>query len=122
MEKSSSAPSRKNLHPPPGSSPQAPVAGAIVTPSSRTTSIRQGATHMGSKLERSSGSSLLGAELRRLRGARTLHEIAELTRSPALAGRILPLTAAGIGQLEANQATPTVEALHALSIVYKASP
>lgn len=77
---------------------------------------------MGSKLERTSGSSLLGAELRRLRGARTLHEIADLTRSPALGGRIVPLAAGTIGQLEAGQATPTVEALHALSIVYKASP
>ena len=77
---------------------------------------------MGSKLENRTGSPLLGAELRRLRGARTLQEIAELSGSPALNGRVLPLTPSALSQFETGTAPPGVEALHALSIVFKVSP
>lgn len=77
---------------------------------------------MASKVHSGTGSRLLGAELRRLRGARTLQEIAELSRSPALTGRVLPLNPSALSQYEAGQASPSVEALHALSLLYRVSP
>src|SRR5690242_3028159 len=81
-----------------------------------------GGSSMTSKLENRTGSPMLGAELKRLRGARTLQEIADLSRSPALAGRVLPLTPSALSQFESGQSPPGVEALHALSIVFKVSP
>jgi tetratricopeptide (TPR) repeat protein len=77
---------------------------------------------MASKLLNRTGSPALGAELRRLRGTRTLSEIASLTRAPIVAGRITPLTATAIAQVEGGAVMPTVEALHALALVYRISP
>lgn len=77
---------------------------------------------MMSKIEKGTGSRLLGAELRRLRGARSLQEIAELSRSPALTGRVLPVTPSALSQYESGLSAPGVEALHALSLLYRVSP
>lgn len=77
---------------------------------------------MGDKLEGRAGWNALASELKRLRGARTLREVAALSRAPSLADQVVPLTATQIAQLERGAATPSVEALHALATVYRVSP
>ncbi len=77
---------------------------------------------MGHDLEQGTGSPLLGAELRRLRGGRTLQEVADLTRSPAVRTRLLPLSESLIAQMEGGKASPGVDSLHALSVIYRVSP
>jgi hypothetical protein len=67
------------------------------------------------------GSVVLGAELKRLRGKRTMREVAALTRSPPLGGRVHPISAATICQLETGTVMPTIWSLHALSAAYQVS-
>ena len=64
----------------------------------------------------------LGAELRRLRGARTPQEIASLTLTPCLSAQVLPLAASTLAGIESGEHAPTVDALHALAVVYRVSP
>lgn len=67
------------------------------------------------------GSVLLGRELRRLRGNRTLSDICKLTTSPGLTGRVAPIAMATLSELESGKALPQLSTLHALSVVYKVS-
>lgn len=64
----------------------------------------------------------LGAELRRLRGARTPQEIASLTLTPCLSTQVPPLAATTLAGIESGEHAPTVDALHALAVVYRVSP
>lgn len=77
---------------------------------------------MGQLRDGTSTSSALGAELRRLRGARTRQEIASLTLNPGLSNQVPPLAATTLANLETGDVPPTVEALHALAVVYRISP
>jgi tetratricopeptide (TPR) repeat protein len=77
---------------------------------------------MGQLRQGTSTSSALGAELRRLRGARTPQEIASLTLSPCLSSQVNPLEASTVASIECGTETPTVETLHALAVVYRVSP
>jgi tetratricopeptide (TPR) repeat protein len=73
------------------------------------------------KVVKYTGSKLLGEELRRLRGARTYEEITQLSRSAGLKGRINPLSAPTLCQIESGQTMPSLPTLHALSVVYRVS-
>jgi tetratricopeptide (TPR) repeat protein len=74
------------------------------------------------KVVKYTGSRALAAELRRLRGTRTLDEISALTKSGPLAGRIKPVSPASLCQTEKAQNMPTLETLHALAAVYRVNP
>ncbi len=68
-----------------------------------------------------SGSQLLGAELRRLRGARTLEEIAMLCKSPPLAGKVSPISASALSEIEVGRQMPRLPTLYSMSLVYRVS-
>ena len=67
------------------------------------------------------GSRLLGEELRRLRGVRSLEDISNLTKSDPLRRRIRPLSLATLSQVENAKAMPNLESLHSLAVVYQVS-
>lgn len=73
------------------------------------------------KQSEGSGSALLGAELRRLRGTRTLEEIASLTRSPPLAGIVPPMAVTTLSEIELGHQLPRVTTLYTLSMIYRVS-
>src|SRR5688500_7382982 len=68
-----------------------------------------------------SGSLLLGRELRRLRGARTLEDIAALCKSPPLAGKVQPISASALCEIEQGRQMPRLPTLFALSLAYRVS-
>lgn len=67
------------------------------------------------------GSRLLGAEFRRLRGVRTLDDIVELSRTGPLTRRIRGLCPATISQIENGISMPSLESLYTLSVIYQTS-
>lgn len=75
---------------------------------------------MGKKVK-FTGSRLLGAELRRLRGERSLGEISALSRSNPLADRISPISAPALSQIETGVSFPSVDTLHSLATLYQTS-
>jgi tetratricopeptide (TPR) repeat protein len=76
---------------------------------------------MGTSDRKYTGHAGLGAELRRLRGGRTLQQVADLSRTPPLAGRIKPVAAPTLSLIENGVSMPTLETLHSLSVIYRAS-
>jgi len=68
-----------------------------------------------------SGSALLGAELRRLRGIRTLDEIAALSAAPPLAGSVPPISMSTISDVETGKQMPKLLTLYSFSMVYRVS-
>jgi len=68
-----------------------------------------------------SGSALLGAELRRLRGIRTLDEIAALSAAPPLAGSVPPVSTSTISDVETGKQMPKLLTLYTFSMVYRVS-
>lgn len=68
-----------------------------------------------------SGSKLLGAELRRLRGQRTLDEIAAATRTPPLSLHVQPVAGSTLSDIELGIVMPSLSNLHALSLAYRTS-
>lgn len=75
---------------------------------------------MGRK--RNTGSPALGAELRRLRGSRTLAQIAELSRSKPFSDQIESISAPTLCQIESGKTMPTLDTMHALATVYRVNP
>jgi hypothetical protein len=73
------------------------------------------------KVNARTGSRVLGEELRRHRGIRTLKEISEMSRSEPFKGRIHPISRATICQMETGTVMPTVESLHSLAAIYEVS-
>lgn len=73
---------------------------------------------MGKKVK-FTGSKLLGAELRRLRGERSLAQIAALSKSPPLAERVHPVSAPALSQIETGVSFPNLETLHSLATLYQ---
>jgi tetratricopeptide (TPR) repeat protein len=73
------------------------------------------------KKEPNTGSPLLGAELRRLRGIRTLEEIATLSKAPPLAGSVPPLSSSALCEIEFGRQMPRLTTLYTLSMVYRVS-
>lgn len=69
----------------------------------------------------SSGSALLGAELRRLRGTRSLEDIASLTKARPLAAGLAPVSASSLSEIELGRQLPRLPTLYALSLVYQVS-
>lgn len=67
------------------------------------------------------GSKRLGEELRRLRGTRTLREVCEIARTPPLRGHIVPLSEAGICEIETGKSMPSMQTMLALATVYRTS-
>ena len=73
---------------------------------------------MGKK-SKFTGSKLLGAELRRLRGDRSLAQISALSRSEPLAERINPISAPALSQIETGVSFPSLDTLHSLATLYQ---
>jgi len=68
-----------------------------------------------------SGSKILGTELRRLRGGRTLEDIEALCKAPPLAGKIQPVSSSSLWDIEHGRQMPKLSTLFALSLVYRVS-
>lgn len=68
------------------------------------------------------GCRLLGRELRIRRGKRSLAEMARLTSSPPLAGRVQSLTGSTLHKYEQGERMPSVQALRTLSLLYGLTP
>jgi transcriptional regulator with XRE-family HTH domain len=75
---------------------------------------------MGKKVK-FTGSKLLGQELRRLRGDRSLDQVAEMTRTGPLAERVGPVAAPTLSQIETGTSFPSVATLHSLATLYQTS-
>jgi transcriptional regulator with XRE-family HTH domain len=73
---------------------------------------------MGKK-SKFTGSKLLGAELRRLRGDRSLAQISALSRSEPLTERINPVSAPALSQIETGVSFPSLDTLHSLATLYQ---
>jgi tetratricopeptide (TPR) repeat protein len=73
---------------------------------------------MGKKIK-FTGSKLLGAELRRLRGDRSLAQVAALSRSEPLSQRINPVSAPALSQIETGVSFPSLDTLHSLATLYQ---
>jgi transcriptional regulator with XRE-family HTH domain len=70
---------------------------------------------------RPTGSKLLGSELRRLRGSRTLGDISRLSQSDAFGGRIRSIAEPTLSQIENGISMPTLDSLQTLATVYGVS-
>lgn len=73
---------------------------------------------MGKKIK-FTGSKMLGAELRKLRGGRSLAQIAALSKSEPLAERVHPVSAPTLSQIETGVSFPNVATLHSLATLYQ---
>lgn len=73
------------------------------------------------KYGKETGSRLLGEELRKLRGPRTLKYIAQLSRSKAFAPFCTPVSAPTLSQIENGIGMPTVATLYTLGLIYRVS-
>ena len=73
---------------------------------------------MGKKIK-FTGSKLLGAELRRLRGDRSLAQVSALSRSEPLRQRINPISAPALSQIETGVSFPSLDTLHSLATLYQ---
>lgn len=71
------------------------------------------------KVTKFTGSKLLGAELRRLRGGRSLKQISELSRTPPLSERVGPVAAPTLSQIENGISFPSLETIHSLAQIYR---
>ena len=67
------------------------------------------------------GSKQLGAELRRLRGGRSLACVAALLTSEPFRDRTRPISAATLEQIERGLTLPSLEALRSLALIYRVS-
>ena len=65
------------------------------------------------------GSKRLGAEVRYLRGDRSLARIEQLSRSPAFQDLVTPITASTLSQIENGASLPSLDTLATLSLVYQ---
>jgi hypothetical protein len=74
---------------------------------------------MGTSGRKSNGHAGLGAELRRLRGGRTLQQVADLSRTPPLADRIKPVAAPTLSLIENGISMPSLDTLYTLSVIYR---
>lgn len=70
----------------------------------------------------SSGSRFLGAELRRLRGSRTLAEITQLARAHPMSEGAPRLSPSSLWEIETGQTMPSLASACHLAIVYQVSP
>lgn len=77
---------------------------------------------MAKTLRRSTGSRLLGEELRRMRGARRLEDIVELSKAEVLAGAVKPLSMTSLCEVERGVCLPRLDTLFTLCMVYRVSP
>ena len=75
---------------------------------------------MGKK--RPGGYRLLGTELRRLRGHRSLRQIEELSHSAPFNARVEPLSASTLHKIESGERKPRMETLLTLSALYQIPP
>ena len=74
------------------------------------------------KVVKYTGSKLLGEELRRLRGARGLEDIVEMSKQSPLTSRIHFVSAPSLSQIERGITMPSTEVLYTLSVLYNVSP
>ena len=65
------------------------------------------------------GSKRLGAELRYLRGDRSLAKIEALSKSPAFSDLVTPVTASTLSQIENGASLPSLDTLATLSLIYQ---
>jgi tetratricopeptide (TPR) repeat protein len=77
---------------------------------------------MATTLRPTTGSHLLGRDLRRLRGSRKLQDVAALSSAGALAGPLRPLSVAALSEIENGKYLPSLDALITLCITYRISP
>jgi tetratricopeptide (TPR) repeat protein len=67
------------------------------------------------------GSRLLGQELRRLRGTRTLGQICALSHAPPLSEHCASIAEPTLSQVERGISMPTLESMYTLSVIYRVS-
>lgn len=70
------------------------------------------------KVVKFTGSRLLGAELARLRGDRSMDQIAAISRSRPFAERCRSVSAPSLCQIESGQTLPNLDTLYTLSCIY----
>ena len=71
------------------------------------------------KQRRVTGSRLLGEDLRRRRGHRSLEEIARLSRSAPFSSRVEPIAYSTLSMLERGLTMPSAQSLLTLSVLYQ---
>lgn len=71
------------------------------------------------KQRRTTGSKLLGEDLRRRRGHRSLEDIARLSKSAPFASRIEPIAYSTLSMLERGLTMPSAQSLLTLSVLYQ---
>lgn len=71
------------------------------------------------KVVKFSGSRLLGEELRRLRGGRTLDDVVELGKAKLLEFGFKSVAKTTLSEIENGRALPNIESVFALSILYQ---
>jgi len=74
------------------------------------------------KGRRETGSRLLGEDLRRRRGHRSLEEIARLSRSAPFSSRVEPIAYSTLSMLERGLTMPSAQSLLTLSVLYQVPP
>ena len=67
---------------------------------------------------RLTGSKLLGEELRRLRGGRSLEEISRLSRTPPHGDRVEPIAYSTLSMIERGVTMPSAQSLLTLAVLY----
>jgi tetratricopeptide (TPR) repeat protein len=73
-------------------------------------------------VRRPGGYRLLGSELRRLRGHRSLRQIEDLSHSPPFNSRVEPLSASTLQKIEAGERKLRLDTLLTLSAIYRIPP
>ena len=68
---------------------------------------------------RLTGSKLLGEELRRLRGSRSLEDIARLSKTPPHADRVEPIAYSTLSMIERGLTMPSAQSLLTLAVLYR---
>ncbi len=71
------------------------------------------------KVVRFTGSKLLGEELRRMRGGRSLDDVVELGKSKLLEFGFKTVAKATLSEIENGRSLPSIESVFALSILYQ---
>jgi len=77
---------------------------------------------VSTKGRRVTGSKLLGEDLRRRRGHRSLEEIARLSRSAPFSSRVEPIAYSTLSMLERGLTMPSAQSLLTLSVLYQVPP
>jgi tetratricopeptide (TPR) repeat protein len=80
---------------------------------------RQGERDMPARRGRPPGSKTLAAELRRLRGDRTLGDVSALSRESPLGRLFRPLAQSTLCVIEGGETTPSVDTLSTLASIYR---